>query len=392
VYIATQMVLFRERFLLSDNIHQYSKINSDTLDNCKKALYDAGYYNKSPQLAPQDCFMTSSQEKALAKMIKEDWSKFQGPFRGYRVSDTADIRAFLGQFLIFNLEKNEREMLLEGVISILKNITIIDRDLISSHCTELLDWLKQNDGNKESVFCRFGSYQDSSSIMVHNATTVLKEHGKTVYETMREALKTEKISEKIIVLMDDASYSMTQIVGVFEELMGKGSFEQHHVDALDDTEKGILYKCDIVLSFIYFVSKNLEELKTRLENLGFSKERIKIHCMHDFPKKVFERENIFKNDKIASVTRKYMEEAGVELLKSTKIVNGKCKDGWTKERMENGGLGYNDAQQTIISTFNTPTYTLTPLWCSGKIYDVDWMPLFPRTDKKQRFILRNLNT
>ena len=49
--------------------------------------------------------------------------------------------------------------------------------------------------------------------------------------------------------------------------------------------------------------------------------------------------------------------------------------------MEQSQLGYNDSQQLVAFSWNTPTYTMTPLWMRVDTLDFQWVPLFPRIDK-----------
>lgn len=53
-----------------------------------------------------------------------------------------------------------------------------------------------------------------------------------------------------------------------------------------------------------------------------------------------------------------------------------------KERIEEGALGYNDAQQFVILQSGVPTYTITAFWLENGIFNDNlWKPLFVRTDK-----------
>ncbi|WP_431356469.1 phosphoribosyltransferase-like protein [Microcella indica] len=51
------------------------------------------------------------------------------------------------------------------------------------------------------------------------------------------------------------------------------------------------------------------------------------------------------------------------------------------EHSQERALGYGNEGFLVISSFNTPTMTLTALWGSGLVNDAEWRPLFARRKK-----------
>ncbi|MDE5933832.1 MAG: hypothetical protein K2H40_15300, partial [Lachnospiraceae bacterium] len=91
---------------------------------------------------------------------------------------------------------------------------------------------------------------------------------------------------------------------------------------------------------------------------------------------------ISESNEEIKILKSYFEAAGKELIMQKAYdQQGKMKENWSEERIQNSFLGYNDAQQLIVFAWNTPTYTLTALWMQGKVSGKEWYPLFPRIDK-----------
>ena len=109
-------------------------------------------------------------------------------------------------------------------------------------------------------------------------------------------------------------------------------------------------------------------------------QNISIIAQETFPEPYFNAE--FDTDNVKSIVKAYMQKAGKELIVyKAHDGNGNRKDAWTDERMQSSILGYNDAQQLIAFSWNTPTYTMTPLWMGADTDALKWIPLFPRIDK-----------
>lgn len=69
------------------------------------------------------------------------------------------------------------------------------------------------------------------------------------------------------------------------------------------------------------------------------------------------------------------------MMSTKKLPAGEFKPRWSRERVEEGALGYNDAQQCVVFSTNIPTYSLTALWANGQFAGNEWRGLFQRTVK-----------
>ena len=160
------------------------------------------------------------------------------------------------------------------------------------------------------------------------------------------------------------------------------SGETHGVDLLR-SESEILQKAKCKLFFCYGKNDNVENILSEITELGLN---VEIYIYNEFQKGVFQYEDkgCFETVEQKELIEKIFQSIGYELLKSSKKINEKdeWKDGWNNKRAEEFSLGYANAQQCIVMSWNTPTYTLTPIWCKGTVKDGrDWFPLFPRQSK-----------
>ena len=381
-FIATQKILLRDYgFLLAEDNYQHSKINKSLLDKYKEKLFDVGYYNDCYQLVPERCFLTENEADKLTKIVNDNWSTIQLN-RGYRVNCIADVYAFLGQFIFLQLDTNKREKLLKGVISILENILVINRETRYEHFKVIIEAMIEREVPlEEIIMCKLGLTQDSGAIMGNEATDVIREKHMSIppvcdslnFIADRIIANDSEYINKPIVLLDDASYSMTQVLSIFEEYVTGISFE-HHADKLTDEQLEVLAECKIILSFIYFKKDNVDILKQEIMKYGFND--VEVVYSHEFPQSIFDQENVFPNKEIAEITKECFQLIGEKLLSQKK------KGVWDSEEIKKHALGYNEGRQVIVTDHNTPTYTLTPLWLSEEIDGFKWMPLFPRQSKQ----------
>lgn len=156
---------------------------------------------------------------------------------------------------------------------------------------------------------------------------------------------------------------------------------ESHVDELTDKVQEVLKKKKVILVFVCFNKQNEEKTHEKLKKLGI--ESVEIKFGFDMTEKVFsDASKVFSDVKQKQVVQKYLSDIGREILYSAKSnKDGSLKENWSDERVEEGKLGYNDAQQLVILKSNVPTYTITPIWLAGKYKNRDWLPLFDRTEK-----------
>lgn len=183
---------------------------------------------------------------------------------------------------------------------------------------------------------------------------------------------------------DDGAYSGMQVISVFQELMGVPLEErltnEHHMDELAQQEKDKLKESNIFLVYIFFNKNSEDYIKNQLKKLDLN--NVKILYSVDLSKKIIDDNTIFKDENQKDLVKEYLSIIGKNIILSKKTEeNGKIKNGWSKKRIDEAALGYNDAQQMVVYSTNIPTFSISAFWNSGKFEEHDWNLLFQRTDK-----------
>jgi len=386
IYIAARKVLFEHYGItLKRDTPYYSKIDETKLSRIQADLAKQNYYSKCCQLIPGHMILKPEQELEFAGIIKDEWSVFQG-VGGYRVSDVSQLYSFLGQFFSLGINEDEKKLLLGGVISMLKHIKIISRGEVVSHFKKLFNNLLNNEGvsSDDLMVCKLGNSQDSGSLISYCINDINSIFGKHFYVEDNLSVLLGKSKQQTILLNDDASYSTTQIVSIFQELLGEKdrATKEHHVEPLSEAVQKRFLESKIILSFMYFYEPRKAELEKTLQGMGF--HDLEIRNTFNFSPGVFDEsgENIFRSAEERDCVRKHLTAIGEKLLYSRKRgPTGEFNENWDDERIKRSALGFNDAQQLIVFDHNVPSYTLTPLWLDGEVDGHTWKALFPRLSK-----------
>ncbi len=382
-YIATEKVLFQRYGIHLDKKNYFlTKIDMNAFNTLKENISSRKYYSDCYQLAPTTIVYDSADRSKLNKLDRS-WRGYQGPL-GYKISNTEQIVSFIKQFLVLELNDSDFRVLVDGLLKILDEVVMVDRGKIVNILNGII---KKNYHDKDNILIsNIGNYQDSSSRLSYYINDVNDYFNINLkVQNIKDILK-EDLHNKKILFIEDACYSGSQIVSIFQEMMGipieQRFTKEQHVDELSSTEKEILRNSNILISFFYFNPNILDKLNEELSKLELS--NITINYENTFPVKLFDDSNIgnvFRDTQQRDIVKESLSVIGEKLLLDNKFINGKFKDNWTEERIKESRLGYNDAQQLVVLEWNTPTYTLTPLWLKGKIDNMLWHPLFPRIDK-----------
>lgn len=385
VYIATEMVLLRDYGLLINDSSIYSYNDMKRIDELKEYLEkNTGYYKDF-------CMIISSHyTEGHAWEIKElvrNWKNYIVMSLDTGKDETIDesyLHMFIKQFYRFSDEIGEFDVFVTELLEMLRNMQIVSKNEIIR--AFLNNFKKLQDDSlldfEQTALCNIGNYQDSSSHMSYYINNVNEQlHTHFIVQNLCNCLKQMGVGDyKTIVFLEDAFCSGRQILSIFETYMGipieERQTQEEHVEELDNEKKEILKKCKLVFSFVYYNEKNVQFFKARMQEIGLND--VLIVAPNVFPDKYF-ADNLSEEKQ---VLKKYLEKAGECLIKTKAYdEHGKQRENWKDSRIEAARLGYEDAQQLIAFSWNTPTYTMTPLWMKSKQSDIMWFPLFPRIDK-----------
>lgn len=384
VYIAVEYVLLVHYGLLIADSIIYDEKDIQYIEKIKMALEKKGYYKEAYAIAPNE--EIKRYNRNIEQLVKEKWKHYEliSVDNGFAYDmDVSYLTTYIKQFYQFKDQIGDYALFVKACIDMLNQVRIISKGEIFKALKSNFDEItqKENISFERLKICNIGNVQDGSAQIAYQINSINE-----AFKTKNSVISLEDAlifseDEQVIVFVEDAFCSGKQIMSVFETYMGvpieDRQTQEEHVQELSDENKEKLKKSKLYFSFIMCNKENEQKFRERLTEIGL--EKVEIVAKEEFPEKYFEKEELNENREIL---KKYLEAAG-KLLISQKATDekGNRKANWSEERMKDSVLGYNDAQQLIVFAWNTPTYTITPLWLQEKINDTEWIPLFPRIDK-----------
>lgn len=386
VYIATELVLLRDYGQLINDAIIYSEEDEEQINKLKKKLDEKGYYQEFNVLAPDETITIHTGE--ISNLVKK-WSGYE--FFDYYTGegaklDEAYIKMHIKQFIRYKENSSEFHKFVKAYLEMLSKMKIIFKaDIVKSLQNNFKAIMKQEKCSVVDLkVCNIGSVQDSSAIIAYHVNILNISLGASWQtQPLEKVLETAEFGQRIVFL-EDAFCSGKQILSIFETYMGiplaERQTQEIHVSELTDQLKQKLRECRLIFSFIYYEKENEEFFNNRMKEIGL--KNISIIANDVFPKGYFMEEVGNEEEASRSILKKYLIKAGHELLEYKALdKDGNKKPSWTEERINTSSLGYNNAQQLIAFIWNTPTYTITPLWLGVNKSEFRWIPLFPRIDK-----------
>lgn len=386
VYIATEVILLRKYGLLINDMIIYSEEDEQHINDLKKHLDQSNYFKDLYMLAPEDCIDTYLGQ---IKTLVEKWKTYEifdfNTGSGAKI-DEAYLKMHLKQYMAFKDGIEDFEIFLSGYLEMLTNVQIVSRAKITSALRDNFSKILQEESceMRDLAVCNIGNLQDGSALVTYHMNIVNNVMGSNWKAKTLEKILGDVDNGQRIVFLEDAFCSGKQILSIFETYMGipinERQTQETHVEELSDDLKEKLKLCKLYFSFIYYEKKNEDFFYNRLKEIGLC--NVKIVAQQEFTEGYF-RQKIYEEEQAKnSVVKKYLQKVGRKLINFKALdEGGNRKDNWSDERIEQSILGYNDAQQLIVFTWNTPTYTFTPLWLRVDTEELKWIPLFPRIDK-----------
>lgn len=380
-FLALQKVLYDEyHVILTERASVYSKVSYKEIQKRQDGLWRKNYYNMSMELIAD--FLLEKHQSDIADAVKK-FHTYEG--RNGNTIDTERVKSYLKQYMKCEFsDHREAELLIDGVLKMLKKALFITRAVFDDVIRKLLAEIRED--AEQLYICPMGGIKDSAKHMTYYFNDLKNEvNPMRIKSSLQEILKEEQ-QNKVVVFFDDGAYSGKQAVSIFQEYMNvpvnQRATREIHVDVLTKEEQEILKRQKIILMYVCFNRLNEEDILNELQKLGL--ENVDIKYGNDMAEKIFSDESeVFADVEQKQIVKKYLSEIGKEILTTAKSdTDGKLKENWSEERIDGSILGYNDAQQMVVLKSNVPTYTITSVWLAGGTYKGrEWKPLFDRTEK-----------
>jgi HD superfamily phosphohydrolase len=377
VYLALENYLFKTiELLFTSATYSCTKFDSNYLCKKRSTLCEKGYYDNSFLLLPDNTLLNMI-DLELFNSILSKYRSFDGAGDNSITKDSLIL--FLRQFLRLKSSYLEMVLLLDGILRLLSNAIFINRQYFTRSMTSIMDEISSK-GYDSCCVVKLGGLFDSSNRLFWFFNEIKLDDKYHFVDNVEVAIMSLKNEKCCICLFDDGAYSGSQVISIFQELMGVNegrTTDEHHVDELSQNAKNAICQAKIFLSYVCFNSNNLDLIIEKLNEIGI--RNIEVVYRHDLNTKMFDDSiSFFKSAEQKKLVKNKLEKIGFELIHSLK------NDHWDLERMKKAALGYNDAQQMVVFDVNVPTYTMTPFWANGTFEGRKWRGLFQRTDNTKK--------
>jgi HD superfamily phosphohydrolase len=369
VTVASEKILFE---LCNKVFSQEGNISKNTFaayNTLKNTLANKGFYSRLPQLRPVSDYLKGAEASERIQYIQEKLAGFKSLNNEYITINR--ITTFVNQF---------PEHLQDVCLSFLKHLQIYNESLLKDETEKVL--IKVTNGDKKIGVTYLGAVSDSGGRLAYHLRPILDKFGIEPEEFNDDFV----VENDKIVFYDDNINSGLQVINIFAELLDEKLSlppefvlkEKHHRRLKTEDAKFKLKNMPIYLTYIigfdYSITTVLDIL---VSYLGFKAENINfnIHRLMTDKEKIFSGadskfDHVHKRD-----LRTFLSQIGEKLLQSDN------KDG---KRVENGKLGYANAEAMVLFPYNIPTMTITALWHSGKIDGTPWIPIAERRRRSSK--------
>lgn len=284
---------------LSKEASMCSKVPYEEINKTRMRLLERGYCKDSLFLLQDDIFFRLLDKK----LFKEVVNKFRS-FLGVNACQVTEesLLKFMRQFLWLRLVKADLELLLDGILRLLKSAYYLDRESFSSQVRTLLEQLSESYDEHKHIITLGGLF-DSAKHLMYYFNDIIGAENITFDGSLEIALDSME-ENNCLCFFDDGAYSGKQVISIFQELMGrpidKRTTSEHHVDELTSENKEKLKETKIILAYLCFNERSTDYIKSKLNELGL--EKVEIHFVKNLSLKVFANANananaIFLNDK-----------------------------------------------------------------------------------------------
>lgn len=385
IYIATELILYEDYGIIIKDGDLYDDNDETRINEIREKLVAGGFYNNAVGL-----IHVESLENKTGKFTEliNNWGTYEyiTTTRNRTRLEPKHLFEYVQQFYQFEQELHQFPLFIDGICKMFDSVHFLSKRDIEDSLYENLSTIlcRENAKTDDLVISALGSYQDSAAIIA-NSVNIINERLNANWEVRKPETLTKDECKKIIVFVDDAFYSGSQLISIFQELKGipldDRIIKEHHVSSFSKEFQSGLNTSKFYLSFIYQNSKRINIIKEKILELDFPlQDIIATHC---FPDPYFEKKggNSTEND-ITELVKNYFIKASQKIMYyKSHDESGNWKKNWNEERVFNSLLGYENAQQLIVYPWNTPTFTITPLWlpCNKDVFS--WKPLFQRIDK-----------
>ena len=365
VSIAADVVMLRE-YSVRPAPRMQVYVKTDGRGGLRAALADAGYWGGSAprELGPEPPVLRRADARERLERITKQYAGYDGPsaepsaVEAGGVVTPERVRAFVRQF---------PDELAPVALAAVQSVKIINR---SEANAALRGFIEEHAPFKGAAITPLGDPKDGASVLAYFIGDEARMHNMPVLERS-DAL----LGSGPVVFVDDVVGLGNAAVEFFEGLFGAEpttKLGQRKRLLLPEELQDAFRKREIAIVFCAGLDGGAEFVKSKLAALGVENVTVYVHHPESWIPSI--EENVRPD--FPSLTDRFIEECrriGVGL------VDG--EQDWAQDKKDERVLGYGNRGKLLISSFNTPTMTLTALWKEGTVDGIRWQPLLPRRAK-----------
>jgi hypothetical protein len=360
-FVACEAVFRRDYAIrIPETMVTYAKQDIEGLEACRLTLAERGFFKGLPSdLHPRPPRLLNADIGRRVLAVLQTLQGYEGP----RTNRRDKGPPLLSEQRIIDWLKQFGGEFDDEPLKLLEELRLVGREQILAALTSFMD--THEDAFAGAAICPLGTAKDSSAVTTYYANDLRGHRGAEVM-----SLGTALTTERPIIFIDDFVGTGQQSVSILEEW-----FDVTPSTALGETRDGPLsegsreaLRCrPLGLVFAQGGSGGVQPLEGAVERLGLEAE---VFLADDQAPRAFGAEI----SKPRKELMEYCREVGLALL-----ADGERRH--TKKWREERALGYGNDAFLVSFPYNTPTQTLTCLWKSGKVADVDWLALLPHRKK-----------
>ena len=375
-FVAIERLLRIEHdIMLPDSALEMSKRDAGNIQLLKARLKASGYYEDAPfDIRPEPQRLGDADVARAVSEFAQTFDLYQAPVdvAAGRSGSTVDtLEATRGWLRQFDAEDD-----VECAVRILGAVRMILRTDTVGAVKAFVD---ANPTFRGALVVPFGSARDSGAIHSYFAADLL---GTAISEclTLDDAFQQHR--GRPIIFLDDFVGSGGQSRDILAAGFGRDDLraclgEDRNLFSADI--RGFLRESQLAFVFTAAWDDGIAEVRRITGSLGLD-ATVYRHIGEDgIP---------FLHQALAGLPQRQIDgfvsrgrEIGAALLRSQSRRRPDEDDVAYHARIDGRALGYGNRGMLLVSPFNVPTQTFTPIWAGGDISGVRWTPLLPRRKK-----------
>lgn len=347
---------------IPEQMHDYAKQGTHLVDELRRSLYEAGYFADKPRdLAPEPDELTDMQVRTDIDRVVNNLQGYMGPASRSDTTSGAGINATLvadwaGQFTHENIR---------AAVAVANNVRFITRN-------DTVETLKafataHPEVTRASVV-PLGDPKDGSAVYGYHAGDAAKALGWDILK-LTDALQ----REDPIVFIDDIVGRGSSAVSIISNELGlpdQDNLGESRGAPLSDAFQESLRQHHTYFVWTIGLETGAEHVKEKLAAMGVDATTYLHHGASDIPTVDTALAGLSPEDRASF--RSEAEEIGRQVLPTDTA----------PEKAAQRFYGYGNDGYLLVTSYNTPTLTLTALWQAGEYNGREWTPLLPRRKKE----------